>query len=151
MLASTAVVAGRRAMHVAASHAPLGGKTAIVTGSTSGIGQGVAKVLASRGASIVLNGFGDAEPAIAAVRAVAAKAAAGGKVSFHPADLTKEADIQALAAAAVKDHHRVDVIVNNAGGVCLWLVTDTTRAAAPALPFVEMEVHMCAMCVITAL
>ena len=57
--------------------APLAGKSAIVTGSTSGIGLGIATVLASKGASIVLNGFGDPSDAMAAVQAAADAAGAG--------------------------------------------------------------------------
>jgi len=93
----------------------LAGKTAVVTGSTSGIGLGVAKVLASHGASVVLNGFGDSAPAIKAVTASAASAGAGGKVAFVDADLLSESGVQHLAKASVDALGHIDIIVNNAG------------------------------------
>ena len=84
-------------------------KTALVTGSTSGIGLGIAKALARQGANIMLNGFGDVEGAKAEV------AALGVKVSYHGADMSKPADIEAMMAAAAAEFRRVDVLVNNAG------------------------------------
>ena len=84
-------------------------KTALVTGSTSGIGLGIAKALARQGANIMLNGFGDIEGAKAEV------AALGVKVSYHGADMSKPADIEAMMAAAAAEFGRVDVLVNNAG------------------------------------
>lgn len=84
-------------------------KTALVTGSTSGIGLGIAKALARQGANIMLNGFGDVEGAKAEV------AALGVKVSYHGADMSKPADIEAMMAAAAAEFGRVDVLVNNAG------------------------------------
>jgi len=70
-------------------------KTARVTGSTSGIGLGIAKALARQGANIMLNGFGDVDAAKAEV------AALGVKVAYHRADMRKPADIEAMMAAAV--------------------------------------------------
>jgi 3-hydroxybutyrate dehydrogenase len=87
----------------------LEGKTALVTGSTSGIGLGVAHSLARQGANIVLNGFGDIEAARAAV------AALGAAVAYHGADMSKPAEIEAMMAFAAERFGGVDVLVNNAG------------------------------------
>lgn len=87
----------------------LKGKTALVTGSTSGIGLGIAKSLARQGANIVLNGFGDVEGPKAEV------AALGVKVAYHGADMSKPAEIEAMMKFAAAQFGRVDVLVNNAG------------------------------------
>lgn len=87
----------------------LKGKTALVTGSTSGIGLGVALVLARQGANLVLNGFGDFEAARAEV------AATGVKVGYHGADMSKPEQIAEMIAYANKDFGGVDILVNNAG------------------------------------
>ena len=87
----------------------LKGKTALVTGSTSGIGLGIALALAREGANIVLNGFGDTEGPQAEV------AALGVKVAYHGADMSKPAEIEAMFAFAAKEFGRVDILVNNAG------------------------------------
>ncbi len=87
----------------------LAGKTALVTGSTSGIGLGIAKALARQGANVVLNGFGDAEGPKAQV------AALGVKVGYHGADMSKPAEIEAMMAYAQQSFGRVDILVNNAG------------------------------------
>ncbi|WP_314408133.1 3-hydroxybutyrate dehydrogenase [Pseudomonas kuykendallii] len=87
----------------------LNGKTALVTGSTSGIGLGIALCLAKAGANLVLNGFGDSEAALAEVRAL------GGEVRHHPADMTHPEQIQAMIAYAEAEFGGVDILVNNAG------------------------------------
>ncbi len=87
----------------------LTGKTALVTGSTSGIGLGIALKLAEAGANLVLNGFGDSQAAVAQV------AQHGGKVIHHPADVSRAEDIEALFEAAERTFGTVDILVNNAG------------------------------------
>ncbi len=84
-------------------------KTALVTGSTSGIGLGIAKALARQGANIMLNGFGDVDGARAEVEAL------GVRVGYHGADMSKTADIEDMMRAAAAQFGRVDVLVNNAG------------------------------------
>jgi 3-hydroxybutyrate dehydrogenase len=91
----------------------LKGKCALVTGSTSGIGLGVACSLAAQGANVVLNGFGDAEGPKATVSA--AGKAHGVKVGYHGADMSKPAEIEAMMAYASKEFGGVDILVNNAG------------------------------------
>ena len=87
----------------------LKGKTALVTGSTSGIGLGIAKSLAAQGANIVLNGFGDTDGPQAQI------AALGGKVAYHGADMRQPAEIEAMMKFAAAQFGRVDILVNNAG------------------------------------
>lgn len=87
----------------------LKGKTALVTGSTSGIGLGTAIELAKQGANIVMNGFGEVEPARAQI------AAHGVAVEYHGADMSKPAEIDVMMKFAAEKFGGVDVLVNNAG------------------------------------
>jgi 3-hydroxybutyrate dehydrogenase len=91
----------------------ISGKTALVTGSTSGIGLGVATKLAHEGANIVLNGFGDAK-AIEEIRADLARQHNVG-VAYSNADISKPAQIADMFALADKEFGGVDILVNNAG------------------------------------
>jgi 3-hydroxybutyrate dehydrogenase len=91
----------------------LNGKNAIVTGSTSGIGLGIARALAAEGANVMLNGFGEAA-AIEALRREIAQAS-GTKIGFNGADLMKPEGVAALIAACEAELGPVDIIVNNAG------------------------------------
>ena len=91
----------------------LSGKTAIVTGSTSGIGLGLARGFAAAGASVVLNGFGRADE-IEATRAELDGLGAG-SVVYDGADMTKPDQIEALVAQAAERFGAVDIVVNNAG------------------------------------
>jgi len=100
----------------------LKGKTALVTGSTSGIGLGIAKALAAQGANIVLNGFGDVEGPKAEV------AALGVQVAYHGADMTKPAEIEDMVAFAQQTFGSLDVLVNNAG----WDVFKPFTKTVPA-------------------
>lgn len=87
----------------------LDGKTALVTGSTSGIGLGIAVALAQQGAAIILNGFGDPDAARAAL------APTGARVGYHGADLARASEIEALVRYAEVEFGGIDILVNNAG------------------------------------
>jgi 3-hydroxybutyrate dehydrogenase len=128
----------------------LKGKTALVTGSTSGIGLGIATRLAAEGANIVLNGFGQA----AAIEALRTELAAKPRVrvTYDRADMTKPESIAAMVKKAIAEFGAVDVLVNNAGiqhvapvdefpvaqwdaiiAINLSSAFHTTRAALPAM------------------
>ena len=102
--------------------AMLKGKTAIVTGSTSGIGLGIAKSLAEQGAHILLNGFGDKDAALAEVGAIAQ--AHGARVAYCGADMAQPAQIEAMVRDCERDFGAVDVLVNNAGIQHVALIED---------------------------
>ena len=87
----------------------LDGKTALVTGSTSGIGLGIASVLARHGANVVINGFGDPAQALAEVRQH------GTQVAHHGADVSDPAQLAALFEYVQASFGGVDILVNNAG------------------------------------
>jgi len=91
----------------------LQGKTALVTGSTSGIGLGIAEALAREGANVVLNGFGDA----AEIERLRARLAQAHRVdvSYDAADMSRPDAIEAMMRAALARFGAVDILVNNAG------------------------------------
>ncbi|HTP53315.1 MAG TPA: 3-hydroxybutyrate dehydrogenase [Anaeromyxobacteraceae bacterium] len=91
----------------------LNDKCALVTGSTSGIGLGIARALAAQGCRVMLNGFGDAA-AIERTRAALEKEH-GVAVRYDGADLTKPVQVAGLVAAAARELGGVDILVNNAG------------------------------------
>eukprot|EP00760_Papus_ankaliazontas_P001641 PhM_4_TR10549/c0_g1_i1/m.79626/K00019/E1.1.1.30, bdh; 3-hydroxybutyrate dehydrogenase len=124
----------------------LAGRVAIVTGSTTGIGFGIAKCLAKEGANVLINGFGDSAPALTAVRAM------GVACEHHPADLTDVAQVEDMMSFAAKRLGPVDIVINNAGiqhvasvetfPVAMWdkvlalnlsAAFHTTRLAVPAM------------------
>jgi 3-hydroxybutyrate dehydrogenase len=91
----------------------LKGKTAIVTGSTSGIGLGIADALAAAGSSVVLNGFGDAKE-IDTLRTELGRTH-GVAVVYHPADMSRPDAVEAMIADTEREFGAVDILVNNAG------------------------------------
>jgi 3-hydroxybutyrate dehydrogenase len=91
----------------------LTGKVAIVTGSTSGIGLGIAHALAQQKAAVMLNGFGE-QAAIDKLRKELAEQH-GVKVGYSPADMSKPADIRGMIEATQREFGAVDILVNNAG------------------------------------
>jgi 3-oxoacyl-[acyl-carrier protein] reductase len=105
-------------------------KSIIVTGAGGGIGEGIAKRLAAEGAQVIVNDIN----AALGEQVVEAILRAGGRASFFAADVTKSAEVQALVAAAVQRHGKLDVMVNNAG----W-----THRNRPALEVSEEEFDRC--------
>ena len=91
----------------------LKGKSAIVTGSTSGIGLAIARALASEGAAVMLNGFGDADEIAGHVDALAQ--ASGARALHDGADMTRPDEIAAMVARAHDELGGPDILVNNAG------------------------------------
>lgn len=96
------------------------GKVCIVTGSTSGIGEGIAAQLAAEGGRVVVSG----RRAELGRQVVERLRDAGGEAAFHPADVTSPDDCQALVAAAVETYGGLDAIVHNAGLSTRGSVTD---------------------------
>jgi 3-hydroxybutyrate dehydrogenase len=91
----------------------LSGKTALVTGSTSGIGLACARALAAEGANVILNGFGDTGE-IEAIRQELEQASGGGAL-YCNADLTRADAIEAMMGQAAEAFGGVDILINNAG------------------------------------
>ncbi|WP_420993774.1 3-hydroxybutyrate dehydrogenase [Cupriavidus sp. 30B13] len=93
----------------------LKGKTALVTGSTSGIGLGIAQALAAQGANIIVNGFGDAEAARREIAQAGARSGADIRVGYHGADMSQSAEIEDMMRYAEAEFGGADILVNNAG------------------------------------
>ena len=89
------------------------GRTAIVTGSTSGIGLGIAGALAGAGAGVMLNGFGDPAQIEEIRRSLAERH--GVRVAYSGADMAKPAEVRRMVEQAVAELGAVDILVNNAG------------------------------------
>ena len=91
----------------------LDGKVAIITGSTSGIGLGIARAFASAGASVVLNGLGRAEEVKQTLAAL--QDGSGTRAIYSPADMTKPDEIAKMVRMTIATFGRLDILVNNAG------------------------------------
>ena len=91
----------------------LGGKVAIITGSTSGIGEGIARAFASAGASVVVNGFGKPEEIKNTLEVLQRET--GSKALYSAADMTKPDEIAGMVDRALEAFGRLDILVNNAG------------------------------------
>jgi len=104
----------------------LAGKVAIVTGAGSGFGEGIARRFAEEGAAVVVNDIVET----AARRVAREIGEAGGKASAVVADVSRDADVKRLVDSALKDHGRLDIVVNNAG---------TTHRNRPMLEVDEAE------------
>jgi 3-hydroxybutyrate dehydrogenase len=134
----------------AAAARPLAGKVSLVTGSTSGIGLGIARALAEAGSAVVLNGLGIAAEIAKTRQRLTADF--GVEVGYSPADMTSPRAITDMIAATIAEHGRLDVLVNNAGiqhvapleqfpiekwdailAINLSSAFHTTRAALPAM------------------
>ncbi|MEY3834309.1 MAG: hypothetical protein RLZZ130_1787, partial [Pseudomonadota bacterium] len=128
----------------------LQGKTALITGSTSGIGLGYARALAAEGANVMINGFGDADAIQGYVVELAA--ASGGKALHSGADMMKPDEIRAMVAECSEKLGSPDILINNAGiqhvapvdefpedkwdaimSIILSSAFHTTKAALPAM------------------
>ena len=96
-----------------ATDRPLAGQAAIVTGSTSGIGQALADALAGAGCNVLLNGLGDMAKIEAERTAMAQRH--GVEVLYNAADMTRGAEIADMVAMAKREFGRLDILVNNAG------------------------------------
>ena len=105
--------AGKSAMSAQRPTKPLGDKTALVTGSTSGIGLGIARALAQAGCNIVLNGFGEPKEIERERTQIARDFSVG--AAFDGADLSKPVEIVRMIEAATSEFGSVDILVNNAG------------------------------------
>ena len=129
---------------------PLAGKVSLVTGSTSGIGLGIARALAEAGSAVVLNGLGAAGEIGKTRDRLAAEFDV--RIGYSPADMTQPHSIAQMIAATLAEHGRLDVLVNNAGiqhvapleqfpvekwnailAINLSSAFHTTRAALPAM------------------
>jgi 3-hydroxybutyrate dehydrogenase len=92
---------------------PLSGRVALITGSTSGIGLGIATALAGAGSAVVLNGFGKAEEISATQARLSAEC--GVKVEYSAADMSNPASIAEMIDMTMAEFNRLDILVNNAG------------------------------------
>lgn len=91
----------------------LNDRVSLITGSTSGIGLGIARALADAGSAVILNGFGKPEEIDAEQAAI--KREFGVRVAYSPADMSDPASIEGMIKTTLKNFGRIDILVNNAG------------------------------------
>lgn len=91
----------------------LQGRHALITGSTSGIGKGIAEALADCGCTLTINGLGHAEHIETLRQSLAQRS--GAPVTYHPADMSKPEEIEDLMRDAAREHGPINILVNNAG------------------------------------
>ena len=115
----------------------LEGKSAIVTGSTSGIGLGIARAFAAQGADVLLNGFGDAAE-IESTRAETQRRY-GVEVRYSDADMSRPEQIRAMVELAQAELGKVDIVVNNAGIQHVAPVEDFPEAQWDAIVAVNLS------------
>ena len=116
----------------------LEGRTALITGSTSGIGHGIAMLMAQAGAKVMLNGFGKPEE-IAAARASVGAAMGGGDAPYSGADISKPEEVRAMVADAEKTFGKLDILVNNAGIQYVSPIEDFPDAKWDAIIAINMS------------
>src|SRR5215213_4319134 len=107
-------------------------KVAVITGSTSGIGLGIARQFAAAGADVLLNGFGDASEIERVQRAISDEC--GVRTAYSGADMTKPDQIAGMVQQATRDLGRVDILVNNAGiqqAPSTWLLAGVRSRTRP--------------------
>ena len=118
-------------------------RVAIVTGSTSGIGLGIAEALAAEGANILLNGFGDAGEIEALRASLAAKH--GVKVAYSGADMSKPEEVAGLVASANAELGGVHILINNAGIQYTALIEDFPNQKWDAIIAINLSAAFHAM------
>lgn len=115
----------------------LHGRVAVVTGSTSGIGLGIATALAHSGADVMLNGFG--EPAVIEALRLELSGSFGVRAGYNGADMSKPEEIEGLIQAATRELGRVDILVNNAGIQYVAPVGEFPRARWDAIIAINLS------------
>ncbi len=121
---------------MACHHEHLKGKTALITGSTSGIGLGLARGLADAGINIVMNGFGDADEIEALRQDIESK---GVKAIYNAADMTKPDEIEAMVKDAEAELGAIDIVINNAGIQNVQPVEEFDKAKWDAIVAINMS------------
>ena len=126
-----------RAPEALRSARPLAGRCAVVTGSTSGIGLGIATALATAGADVVLNGLGPAAEIAAVQHGLARKTGAG--IRYDPADMRDPDAIALMIEAAAAAFGKVDILVNNAGIQHVEAIETFPRARWDAILAIDLS------------